>query len=410
MAVADVKLSEIIFWGEINEDKSKTPTKWDHDILLNVSNAGKVSPVEDIFPIVGIILDEDPDNISKEMLYDGVDEYRAAGKKEYVEVAKGLNYTIVKIYNCGQNLDEIAGRLKSAGIKEQKPSWDIEIPDRPKRVNENELKKLRFKYSDDAQERDEKLGKRATLNSILRGVITGIVSIAVISFIIYEGFVTKYQNVTPPTENFIAKKGTLLGYDAGGTLALFAFADPVDELGVDEHAILYIPEGVETTNKIVVEKAVDSLGNVLYEKGARQVEFTPPIEGYTYAKANLFKYDTYQHKDDAGWAQYGVLGTGKATKIIVRGRIVEMEDDGYYVSLGSGYAKLGSFEEDESLMFYNTLADAESYITAKFSMETGRPVYLYGQIEETFTPREGRNSKDKKLFAFRATYARFTAR
>ena len=409
MAEAGVNLSDIVYWGAINEEKSKAPTKWDHDILLNISFADKLSPVRDVLPIAALILNEDVENIQSEELYEGVDEYRVPEKNEYLEVSRGFDYTIIKVYGEGVNFDEITGRLKSAGLKNQKPQWDVNIPDRPKRLDDEELRKVRFAYSDEEREEDEKLTKKATVISVIRGIIYSIFAVAIISFVAYEGLVTRLQNVTPPTENFIAKKGTLLGYSVEGRMTLFAFASPVEELGVDERSILLIPEEVEFTTKNVVEKAVDSLGNVLYERGANQVEFLPPIEGFDYAKANLFKFDSYKNPDESGWAQYGILGTGKSKKIIIRGRVMEREGDGYYISVGGGYVRLGDLAE-EGNRFYEKLADSESYISALYSLKTGRQVYVYGQIEKTFTSRKGRNKKDKKLFAFKSTYMRYQAR
>jgi len=123
----------------------------------------------------------------------------------------------------------------------------------------------------------------------------------------------------------------------------------------------------------------------------------------------LFKFDTYNNRTagEADWSNYGHLGTGKAKQIVIRGRIVEMED-GFYLSLGGGFAKLGDITE-EGERFYDKFTDSESYIGALYSLNAGRPVYVYGQIEKTFTPREGRNSKDKKLFSFRITYVRSRA-
>ncbi|MCK4967049.1 hypothetical protein KAS50_08455, partial [bacterium] len=393
MASAVVNLSDIVYWGEINEEKSKAPTKWDHDILINISFSDKLSPVKDILPIAALILNEDEENIQSEELYEGVDEYRAAEKKEYIEVSRGYDYTIIKIYGEGLDFNEITGKLNSAGLKNQKPQWNIDIPDRPKRLDDAELRKIRFTYTDEKREDDEKLSKKSTIKSIFTGIIYSMFVIAIIGYIAYEGLVTKMKSITPPTESFIAKKGTLMGYNVEGRMALFAFASPVEELGVDERSILLIPEEMELTSKNIVEKAVDSLGNVLYEKGVNQVEFLPPIEGFDYAKANLFKYDSYRNRDESGWAQYGILGTGKAKKIIIRGRITEREEEGYYISMGGGYARLGDLAE-EGNRFYDKLADSESYISALYSLKSGRQVYMYGQIEKTYTSREGRNKKD----------------
>jgi len=406
MAEVGINYSNIIFWGELNEDKSKSPTKWNHDILINFTYANKSIPLDDPDDIISILLNEDKENIEKSFLYEGVDEYKIKGKKGFAEVSKGLEYTIVKLYGKDFDLEEITSRLTDSGAKNKKPHLEIEIPDRPKLLDENILTGFRYNYSEEEKEKDTSLSRKKTIISVFRGIFYIIVSALVIGFIVYEAFITKYKDITPPTENFIAKKGNLMGYNVEGNLTLFSFANPVEELGIDESSLIFIPETEEVTDRIIVEKATDSLGNVLYEKGVRQVEFTSSVEGYDYVTANQFRFDTYRNKTagEADWSQYGYLGTGKAKQIVVRGRIVEMED-GYFLSIGLGYAKLGDLAE-EGERFYDKLVDSESYIVALFSLKSGRPVYVYGQIERTFTSKEGRNKTDKKLFAFRALYMR----
>jgi len=406
MAKVGINVSDIIFWGEVNEEKSKSPTKWDHDILMNFTYANKFIPLDDHDDIISILLNEDRENIEKSFIYEGVDEYMVKGKKGFAEVSKGMEYTIVKLYGKDFDLEEITSRLTVSGVKNKKPHLEIKIPDIPKLLDGNILTGFRYKYSDEEKEKDSSLSKKKTIMSVSKGFLYTILFALVIGFIVYEAFITKYKDITPPTENFIAKKGNLIGYNVEGNLTLFSFANLVEELGIDEGLLFFIPETEEVTDRIIVEKAKDSLGSVLYEKGVRQVEFMSSVEGYDYARANQFRFDTYRNKTagEADWSQYGYLGTGKAKKIVIRGRVVERED-GYFLSIGLGYAKLGDLA-DEGERFYDNLVDSESYITALFSLKSGRPVYVYGQIEKTFTSREGRNKTDKKLFVFRALYMR----
>jgi hypothetical protein len=324
-----------------------------------------------------------------------------------VEVSRGLEYTIIKLYGENFNIDEITSNLIISGAKNEKPRLEIDIPDRPKLLSEDSLKNLRFKYPEEEREKDESLSRKKTVIATIKGVFYVIFIGIIVGFILYKTLVTKYKNVTPAKENFIAKKGNLLGYSVDGNLTLFAFADPVDELGVNENSLLFVPEDMELTDKIVVEKATDSSRNVLYDKGIKQIEFSSTIEGYNQVKSNLFKYDSYQNKntDESDWSQYGYLGSGKAQKLIIRGRIIENET-GYYISMGSGLAKLGDLAE-EGKRFYDNFTDSESYITTLFSLKMGRPIYVFGQIEKTFTVKEGRNNKEKRLFAFKPLYIRF---
>ena len=406
MAKVGINVSDIIFWGEINEEKSKSPTKWNHDILINFTYANKSIPLDDPDDVISVLFNEDRENIEKSFLYEGVDEYTVKGKKGLAEVSKGLEYTIVKLYGKDFDLEEITSRLTVSGAKNKKPNLEIEIPDRPKLLDGNILTGFRYKYSEEEKEKDTTLSRNKTIMSVFRGVIYIVFSALVIGFIVYEAFITKYKDITPPTEDFIAKKGNLMGYNVEGNLSLFSFANPVEELGINEGSLIFVPETEEVTDRIIVEKATDSLGNVLYEKGVRQVEFASSVDGFDYARANQFRFDTYRNKTagEADWSQYGYLGTGKAQQIIIRGRVVEMED-GYFLIMGLGYAKLGDLA-DEGKRFYDNLVDSESYITALFAIKIGRPVYVYGQIEKTFTSREGRNKTDKKLFSFRALYMR----
>ena len=409
MVEVAANLSNIIYWGDVNEEKSKSPTKLDYDILLNFSYKDKLAPIVNPDDVVSVIFDVDKESIECEPLYEGVNEYKIKDQKKVAEVIKGLEYTLIKLYGKDFDLDEIKKRLQASKASNKKANLSLEIPDRPKKIDEKTLRNFRYKYSEEEQINDDSLTTKNTIKSIIRGFFYLVVAAVVIIFMSYEIFFTKFQNVTLPTENFIAKKGNLVGYDANGVLTLFMFSDPVDGLGVDERAMLFIPELVDVTDRIIVEKATDSLENVLYEKGASQVEYSSYIEGYSYVKANLFKFDTYKNRTagEADWDQYGQLGTGKAKQIMIRARIVEMED-GYYLSLGSGFAKLGDIAE-EGERFYDQLMDSESYITSIFSLITGRPVYVYGQVEKTFTPKEGRNNKDKKLFVFKVTYVRSRA-
>jgi len=406
MAEVGIKLSDIIFWGEVNEDKSKSPTKWDHDILINFTYSGKLTPIDDPDYIIPILFNEEKEKIEKRALYEGVDEYRLKDTKIFVEVSRGLEYTIVKLYGKDFDLEEITSRLTSSGSKNMKPHLEVNIPDSPKLLDKNVLENFTYKYSEEEKEKDASKSKKKTIISVLKGILYTILAALVIGFIVYEGFIPKLKDVTQPKENFIAKKGNLIGYNLEGNLTLFVFASPVEELGINEESLIFVPETEEVSDRIIVEKASDSLGNVLYERGVKQVEFTSSIEGYDYVKANQFRFDTYRNRTagEADWYQYGYLGTGKAKQLLMRGRIVEMED-GYYLSMGGGYAKLGDLA-DEGERFYDNLVDSESNITALFAIKKGRPVYVYGQIERTFTPREGRNKKDKKLFAFRAMYVR----
>ena len=402
-------LSNMIFWGEVNEEKSKSPTKLDYDILLNFTYSDKLTPIKNPDAIVSVILDEDKENIECEPLYEGVNEYKIKDQKKVVEVIRGLEYTIVKLYGNDFDFDEIKKKLQASKAKNRKADLSINIPDKPKKVNEKALRNFRYKYTEEEQIKDDSLTTKSTIRSIIRNAVYLIVATALIGYVSYEIFVTKFQNVTPPSENFIAKKENIIGYNLNGVLTLFLFSEPVDDLGVNESAIFFIPELADVTDRIVAEKVTDSLDNVLYEKGAKQVEFGTPIDGYDYVKANLFKFDTYKNRTagEADWNQYGQLGTGKAKKIMIRARIVELKD-AYYLSLGGGFSKLGDVAE-EGERFYDMLADSESYITSIFSLQSGRPVYVYGQIEKTFTPREGRNKNDKKLFVFKITYVRSRA-
>jgi len=278
MVQADVNLSNLIFWGGVNEEKSKAPTKWDHDILLNVTYSDKLAPIENPEDIVAIIFGENKESIECEPYYEGVDEYRVRERKGVIEVVRCVEYTIIKIYGEEFDFDEINKRLQSAGMNNRKAKLEIDVPDRPKKVDEGALRGFRYAYSEEEQEKDDSLGKKKMIKSIISGIIYVAIGVVVIVFLAKELFVTKYKDVTPPAEGFVAKKGNLVGYNAGGVLTLFAFASPVEELGVDDESLLFIPEITDVTDRVIVEKATDSLGNVLYEKGAKQVEFSSAIE------------------------------------------------------------------------------------------------------------------------------------
>lgn len=404
MAETSMNLKGLRFWGGPNEEKIKGATKWNHDIhiYVTVADALKALPApEDLILVIAEVYSIEDFKVNE--LYEGVSEYVHPSMK--IELSDGSDFTMYKIYSNTVDFDTIAARLTGAGLTQIKPDIEIEVPDRPPIVNVEEYWKPRFQYRENIQQDDLQKAKMWSLKSMVSNLIVLLILGGGGGFVYYTGFVTKYIDVTPPDDSYIGVRNNLLAYNVENRLHLFKFAENVEELGVDSTSIIMMPEDAELGRRVAVDKLYDMDENLIYELGPRQIDFTTPITDFELLNSNKFEFDSYRNRRDpeGDWSKFGELGRGDAKKIILSGKIWE-EEDGYYLAMGRGFAKLG--DRGESIApFYNEL-DPESYLATLWSIKYDRPVRVYGQIVNTLSSREGRDKENRKLFNFQTAHVR----
>lgn len=417
METMGLKLHNVLFWGGINKEKCSGEVKWDHDIMLYFSQSDGTHSLKNPDDVVSIILGTELKNVRRATLFEHAMEYRA--NDNVVEVLQGSERTIVKIWGQNLNYDDITKKLLSAGAKQEIPVIDIKIPDRPPVIAEGEVKKIRFKYSDKLLEQDEEEAKKMSRNMLISNILTVMIIVSVLVFILYEAVITKYIEVPLPKEGFLAVKGDIAGFlleNIEGTplekqgfksgLLLMKFTEDVDSSGINSDSHFFMKEGASFSNRLIIDKVTNADGTQLYNIGARTTEFVDIIEGFEQVNTNLFEVDAFQNakKKEGDWSSYGELGKGNAKRIILRGGLTE-KNVFYIMGLARGYVKLGDVTI-EGQRFYDNLADNQSYVTALYALKSHNQVKLFGQIEKTFTPKEGRNSEDKLLFSFKTIYVR----
>jgi len=405
MAEGVKSLNGVIFWGGPNEEKTKRQTKWDHDILINASKSDKLGILSDPESLVPIFMEEEIESLKTEELYKGAMKY--SHKKRILEVLTGLNYTTFKVYGKDLDYKEIAQRLISLGAKEKKPHIEIKVPDRPPLLDERVVKSRRYNYPEENKKKDEKKGKKYTISATIKSLIGIIFVAAFCYFIYYEAFVPKYVPIPLPPEGFLGVKGDMVGFLIEDKLTLLKFAEDMEDKNLTPTTTFYVNEKTNITNKIVVDRVIDESGETIYNIRNRQVEFSSDIYGYELVRGSDFEYDSYKNirKPEGDWSKYGELGTGDVEMIVIPGRLYE-RDNGDFLGMGKGYAKMSAPEEELGSRFYDVLADNESYFTAIYGLRTQKTVRIFGQIEKTFTASEGRNRADRILFQFKPIYVR----
>lgn len=417
MGNEETNLQSVIFWGGPNEDKASGSMIWDHDLVINFSMAGD-KPKMLINPerIVSILTGKTLDELEKTTVFDGAFEYKADRLK--LELIQYPTCTRAKIWASQVSFEELSQRLKSAGAQQKKPNVEISIPDRPSLIPEDELKAFRFKYPDKQQQMDKEKAQKKGISLMISNVFALVAVAGVIAFILYQIFVTRHMPLPLPPEAWVAIKGDIAGFYLSaieGTdiekfgfragLVLLKFTEDVQALGVDSTCTFFVNEGDPISNRLVPQIVRDANGNEIYNLGARTTEFLE-VEDYEQVNTNLFDIASYNNRKNAegDWAQFGELGKGNAKRIIMRGGIAE-RNKMHLLALARGYAKLGDIAEGTP-NFYNNLADNQSFVTAKYGLRSGNTVQIFGQIERTFTAKEGRNAEAKLLFSFRASYLR----
>ncbi len=397
------KLITVIVWGGANEEKTTSPTRWMHDYILFASREEKLSILDDPEILLPYIFDADLNDISSQELYDGVFEYKTSDL--IVELVTGLHYTEYKLYSDKVDFDTVTQRLKKAGVKFQKPEIIIDVPGRPPIIDVEKLKKQRYDYHENIHDRDVAVAKSTTIKAAIKTVVGFAVFIVMTTFFGIEILVPKYQNVTPVAEDmFITMRGNYLVYNINNRMTVYKFAELVEETGYDSTYKMYVPDLAEITDQITVTRMTDANDNVVYELGNRAVSYESNPSDYNFVNGKTFEFNTYGSKDENDWSQYGSLDEGNADKIALQGRIVEREGR-YMMLLGTVWAVLGDISEGEP-QFYDLLRDDLSYATVQYSLKARKVVNLFGQIDKTYTSREGRNSVDKLVFLFKSDYAR----
>ncbi len=397
------KLNNIVLWGGKNDDKSQSPTRWLHDYILFASKEVKLSVLDDPGALIPYIFDADHDDIESHELYDGVYEYKTSDL--VVELVEGFQYAEYKLYGADIDYEAITHRLKQAGVTLQKPEIPVDIPGRPKLVDLNKLNKQRFDYHEETHDRDVSLAKSMTIKAAFKTVIGFVVFIGLSTFLGIQIFIPKFQDVTPlPEDTLITTKGNYLVYNINNRMTVFKFADLVDDIGYDPSYMIFVPEQAAVTDKIVVSRMTDADGNRVYDIGNRTVDFETDPTDYNFVNGKTFEFNTYRSGGEDDWSTYGELSQGRADRIVLQGRVVEREGR-YMMLLGTVWAVLGDITEDGT-RFYDLLGDDMSYAAVIYSLKGRKIINVYGQIERTYSTREGRNSVDKVVFSFKADYAR----
>jgi len=394
--------SNVMVWGLQNEEKSHRWMRWDHDFLLFATYKDKLTVLEDPTIILPHIFDRNIEEVESRELYDGVYEYKINGLT--VEMIDGFEYSEYKIYGKDVDFDAIINRLVAAGATHKKPDIPIVIPDRPPVVDVDNLYNQRYDYKEDIYEKDTSMARTQALKSLGRNLFTFIFVGFFAAFLGYELFVPKLQDVTPDSVEFITAKNNLIVYNVEGRMTIFKIADLVEDVGYDSTCSIYIPEDSEISRKVVVERLVNSEGEVIYNRKNRVIDFEPDPKDYGFVNSNPFEFDKYRRGGDVDWSKYGELDGGEAEKIILRGR-VDIREGKYVLILGKTLAVLGDASEGVQ-PFYELLADEVSRAAILYSLKAKKQIALYGQIQKTLSSREGRNSVQRMIFDFKTDYSR----
>lgn len=315
-------------------------------------------------------------------------------------ISEGIISGICKNHFVTVDFDEIMKRLTAAGASSQKRVIPIEVPGGPPLVEEEYLSRQRYDYSDEMKEKDHKLATSRMVFSILWSIV-GVILFGGVSYLLAtQVFATRYQDVSPLAEDtFITIKGNYVVYSINNRMTTFKFADKIEDVGYDTTYNMWLADGEDVTDKIIVSRMTDANGDIVYDIRNRIVDTDPEPAGYNFINSNPFEFD-----NSSSWAESGELDKGQAERISLQGRVIERNRK-YLFLLGKTYAVLGTASDTET-PFYELLQDDLSYAAVLFSLKAKRPINIYGQIQKTLTDREGRNSVDRLIFNFKVDYAR----
>ena len=128
MAEVTADPATMIFWGGANDDRTSQDSRWDHDLVVNISTASRLEGLEEPEQIIPLLLGVGLDVLQKKEIYEKVWEY--THNEITIEVGPGREYSIFRVFGK-ISYDDLAQRLKAAGMNGRKPDLTVKVPDIP---------------------------------------------------------------------------------------------------------------------------------------------------------------------------------------------------------------------------------------------------------------------------------------